>query len=224
MTDLRKTIIPKSDQLNADDLICTTKTIKITKVSLAAGEQPIAINYEGDEGKPYLPCKSMRRVLVNIWGPDGNEFIGRSLTLYRDDTVTWAGLAVGGIRISHMSHIDKDVTMALTATKSSRKPFTVKPLIMQTSPSAFITRDQGAEINIALKTAALLPEALFTHFNIKRLGELRADQINEVEKWIAAANQLEPVNESTGEVTDFCPLCEQTGGHSSSCPDNVPPE
>ena len=39
-----------------------------------------------------------------------------------------------------------------------------------------------------------------------------------------AIEGCEPVNESTGEVTDFCPLCEQTCGHSSSCPDNVPPE
>ncbi len=127
-TDLRITIIPKSDQLNADDLIGASRTIKITRVSLAAGDQPVAINYDGDEGKPYLPCKSMRRVLVTVWGADGNTFVGKSLTLYRDEKVTWGGLAVGGIRISHMSGIDKPVTMALTAAKASRKPFTVQPL------------------------------------------------------------------------------------------------
>lgn len=130
MIDMITTIKPKSDQLNADDLTGTTKTIKITKVSiLGEAEQPIGINFEGDNNKPYKPCKSMRRVLVNVWGSDGNAYVGRSLTLYRDDKVMFGGVAVGGIRISHMSHLDKDVTMALTATKASRKPYTVKPLL-----------------------------------------------------------------------------------------------
>lgn len=129
MIDLRQTIIPKSDQLNADDLIGRTLTIKVTKVLLSAGsEQPVAIHYEGDHGKPYMACKSMRRVLVNVWGPDANAYTGRSMTLYRDDAVKFGGMEVGGIRISHMSHIERPVTMALTATRANRKPFTVQPL------------------------------------------------------------------------------------------------
>jgi hypothetical protein len=130
MTDLSATIDPKSNQMNADDLIGGPKTITITRVSAnqSSNEQPIAISYQGDNGKPYFPCKSMRRVLVSVWGKDGAAYAGRSLTLYRDPTVTWGGLAVGGIRISHMSGMDADMTMALTATKQSRKPYTVKRL------------------------------------------------------------------------------------------------
>jgi len=130
MTDLTKTIAPKSDQLNSDDLIGRSMTIRVTKVSLCSEpDQPIAIGFEGDSGKPYKPCKSMRRVLVNVWGGDGNAYAGRSMTIYRDDKVQFGGMAVGGIRISHMSDIKKDVTMALTATRANRKPFTVKPLV-----------------------------------------------------------------------------------------------
>jgi hypothetical protein len=116
--------------MNSDDLIGGPKTITITRVSAnqSSTEQPIAISYQGDNGKPYFPCKSMRRVLVSVWGKDGEAYAGRSLTLYRDPTVTWGGLAVGGIRISHMSGMDADMTMALTATKQSRKPYTVKRL------------------------------------------------------------------------------------------------
>lgn len=129
MVDMTKTILAKSDQLNADDLIGRTLTVKITSVGLAAGEQPIKINYENDGGKPYYPCKSMRRVLVNIWGADGNQYVGREMTLYRDEKVVFAGAAVGGIRISHMSHLDQPVTMSLTAAKASKKPYTVQPLV-----------------------------------------------------------------------------------------------
>jgi len=135
VTNLLDTIIPKSDQLNADDLIGRTMTITITGVSRTDnGEQPIALSFEGDNNKPYKPCKSMRRVLVNIWGPDGNAYAGRSMSLYRDDTVRFGGAEVGGIRISHMSHMTKPVTMALTATRANRKPFVVKPLVAQKEP------------------------------------------------------------------------------------------
>ena len=129
MTDLLPTIIPKSDQLNADDLIGRSLTITVEKVALSgAADQPIVIHYEGDNGHPYKPCKSMRRVMVQLWGSDGNFYAGRRMTLYRDDKVQFGGLAVGGIRISHMSHIEGAVTMALTATRGSRKPFVVQPL------------------------------------------------------------------------------------------------
>jgi hypothetical protein len=53
------------------------------------------------------------------------------MTLYRDPTVKFGGFETGGIRISHLSHIDKPTTMALTATRASRKPFTVQPLKME---------------------------------------------------------------------------------------------
>jgi hypothetical protein len=127
MNDMRAVIIPRSDQINADNLLSGPITITVKKVTIRPGtEQPVDIEYEG--GKPYSPCKSMARVLVQCWGPDAALYPGRSMTLYCDPKVTWAGMAVGGIRISHLSHIDKPITMALTATKGSKKLFTVHPL------------------------------------------------------------------------------------------------
>lgn len=130
MNDMSAVITPKSDQLNSDDLIAGPRTITITKVAVRAqaGEQPVSIFFEGDDGKPWKPCKSMARVLVHAWGADASAYTGRRLTLYRDPAVTWGGMQVGGIRISHMSHIEAAFTIALTATRGSRKPFAVKPL------------------------------------------------------------------------------------------------
>lgn len=135
MSDMRQAIIPKSDQLNADDLIAGEMTIKITGVTVKGGqEQPVSIHFEGDNGKPYKACKSMCRVMVAAWGPDSSKYVGRSMTLYRDPKVKWAGMEVGGIRISHMSDIPDDQVMALTVTRGSKKPYTVKPLVATSAP------------------------------------------------------------------------------------------
>lgn len=153
MTDLSLTIAPKSDQLNSDDLISGPRTIKITRVSGNEGtpEQPINIFFEGDGGKPYRPCKSMRRVLVHVWGRDGNSYVGRSMTIYRDPEVMFGVKKVGGTRISHMSHIDSDMTMALTATRADRKPFTVKPLKVENAPDVKAQTEAQNEARTAAK-------------------------------------------------------------------------
>jgi hypothetical protein len=130
--DMSTTIAPKSDQLNADDLISGPRTITVTRVTANPGgngaDQPVNVYFEGDGNKPFRPCKSMRRVMVTIWGKDAAQYVGRSMTIYRDPEVTWGGMKVGGIRISHMSHLDKPEVMALTATQKQRKPYRVDPL------------------------------------------------------------------------------------------------
>lgn len=129
MNDMSPVIIPKADQINADDLIAGPITIRIDAVEIRPGtEQPVTIRFAGDDGRPWKPCKSMSRVLVAAWGPDASIYAGRSVKLYRDPTVKWGGMEVGGIRIAEMSDIDKPMVLALTATKGSRKPYTVKPL------------------------------------------------------------------------------------------------
>jgi len=129
MIDISQTTAPKSDQLNADSLISGPRTITITRVSAnEGGDQPINVFFEGDDNKPFRPCKSMRRVMMAIWGNDGATYSGKSMTIWRDPNVTWGGMAVGGIRISHMSHMDRDTTLAITESKTKRKPLVVKVL------------------------------------------------------------------------------------------------
>jgi hypothetical protein len=140
MTGMLDTITPKSDQLNADDLVGgRTLTIRVTKVDIGMAEQPVSVHFEGDNGKPYKPGKSMRRIMVHIWGEDANLYAGRQMTLYRDDGVKFGADPVGGIRISHMSHLDRVTTVALTETKAKRKPFTVRPLVTQQEKAPTVT-------------------------------------------------------------------------------------
>lgn len=193
MNDMRAVIVPKSDQINADDLLGGPITITISRVTIRPGtEQPVSIHFEGDNGKPYKPCKSMARVMVHCWGPDASAYTGRSMTLYCDPKVQWGGMAVGGIRISHMSHIPGGVTMALTATKGSRKPFTVKPL-EAAAATKDAAKDKTAEAVKTLKEKLAATDsiaAMNAILNEQRMVEWRqklAKQRPELEDLIRSA-------------------------------------
>lgn len=127
--DLTASIAPKSDQINADDLISGPRTFTVESVTEGSTEQPFNIHLVENPGRPYRPSKSMRRVLVMAWGKESDEWpTGGRITLYRDPEVTFGRDQVGGIKISNLSHIDRPMTFALTEKRGSRKPHTVEPL------------------------------------------------------------------------------------------------
>lgn len=136
--DMTETIAPKSDQLNADDLIAGPRTVTVEKVTPGTPEQPVEIHLLEFLGRPFKPSKTVRRILVAAWGPDADTYSGRRMTLYRDATVRFGGSEVGGIRISHLSHIDRRLTLALTTTRGKRAPFVVEPLTEEAEPPAEI--------------------------------------------------------------------------------------
>jgi hypothetical protein len=146
--DMTDTIIPKSDQLNADDLMTGPRTFTIADVrKTGSAEQPVDVLLsEFPPGRPFKPSKSMRRVMVAAWGADAHGYVGHRLTLYRDPTVRFGGQDVGGLRISHMSHIDKPLTLALTVTRGKRAPYRVEPLPDEAPSHPVVTADTLAEM------------------------------------------------------------------------------
>lgn len=127
--DLTPTIVPKSDQLNADDLMAGPRTVTVVEVTKGTAEQPVnVVLKEYGPKRPYKPSKSMRRVMVAAWGVDTSTYAGRTLTLYRDPHVRFGGEEVGGIRISAMSDIPEPLTVSLTVTRGKRAPTVIQPL------------------------------------------------------------------------------------------------
>ena len=199
MSDMMQVIQPKSDQINADDLIGGDLTITITEVIISGGqEQPVSMRFAGSQ-KFYRPCKSMCRVMVHIWGPDAKAYVGRSLQLYRDPSVKWGGMDVGGIRIRAMSHMDAPITMPLTATKGSRKLFTVKPLAMPNAqPAQQRQAQQPAQINPGLlnkanEIAARGTDALRAMWETELDGEEKAALKAEMPRLKAVAAEADRV-------------------------------
>lgn len=130
MNDLASVLAPKSDQINAQDLIGGDMVVTIVGVKITPGtEQPVAIRIEGTE-KVWRPCKTTGRILMAAWGADTAKYVGRSAHLYLDPTVKWGGLAVGGIRIKALSHIDAELRLAVAESKQVRKVVSIKPLVI----------------------------------------------------------------------------------------------
>lgn len=125
--NLSETIKTKSDQLNADDLIGGPIDVLITGIKSGNREQPVIIAIEGHQ--PFKPCKTVRRLLIKGWGDNGHDWVGKSMTLYNDPAVKWAGVAIGGIRVSHMSHISAPFDATLNASAKHKMKHTIQVLI-----------------------------------------------------------------------------------------------
>jgi hypothetical protein len=174
IVDMSRFVEAKSDQLNSDDLIGAPRTITITSVSGCDGDQPIAIHYEGDGGKPFKPCKTIRRVMLAIWGRYASEYVGRSMTIYRDDSVTFGGLNVGGIRISHMSDLDKETVVVVMKSKGKKAGFKVLPLVATKQPAKDEQTDPATKFANAYiaKLATLEAMPALDSFVMERKGKL----------------------------------------------------
>jgi len=161
MTSLSETVSPKSEQLTADDLQAGPRVITIRDVSGTGNkDQPIDIWFNGDEGKPFKPCKTVRRVLLFCWGDDGKAFIGRSMRLYRDERVKFGGLAVGGIRVSHLSHIERKMAAPVQVAKGAKAAYEVLPLEQPAPQKTRQTAEEWAAEHIAAVEGVDTLEAL----------------------------------------------------------------
>lgn len=169
--DLSSTVIAKSDQLNADDLIDPI-VITVTRVDkVKSKDQPVHIHSEGRQ--PFKPCLTMRRMLIAAWGKYKDEWVGKSMTVYCDPEVMWMGKEHGGIRVSHVSHIDKPVSRMLAVTRGRKKLFTLLP--MEAEKATELSEIDKKWIEAAKKNVAILDNESVTpeykKFILSKIGE-----------------------------------------------------
>jgi hypothetical protein len=129
--DISHTITAKSDQLNACDLIAGPITVTVQSVKTnGPQDQPVWIDIGGGY-QPYKPCLTVRRILAKLWGTKSRDWVGRSMTLFCDETVRWAGEDVGGIRVSHVSGIQQTAFVTTRASKRSVTKAKIEPIANQ---------------------------------------------------------------------------------------------
>lgn len=123
---LAKACEPKSDQLNADDLMFAPVAVKIVKVKPGNKEQPIVIEL-ADGLRPYKPCKTMIRILRAHFGDNAQDWINQQLILFRDPDAEYGGVKMGGIRISHATGLTEPKTFIITTRRGRRGEYTLLP-------------------------------------------------------------------------------------------------
>jgi len=184
--DITDTLAPKSDQLDAEDLIGGERTFTVESVNRGSVEQPVEIQL-AEFPRCYRPAKTVRRILAAAWGTDATAWTGRRMTLFRDATVMFGNDAVGGIRVSHLSHIDKPLTLALMAKRGKRATFTVQPLPdVPPTITGFTTRIADAA---TVDELALIAADIKAHSN---LGEYRPQLLTAWAERKAALKATEP--------------------------------
>ena len=124
---MKITAEPRSDQWNADDFLGGPRTFTVAGVKDGAAEQKYDIVLEG-EARAWRPPLTMLRVLMAAWGDESNVWVGRRVTLFQDPTVKFGRDVIGGIRISHLSHIEKPLQIKVTTTRGKRETVSVQPL------------------------------------------------------------------------------------------------
>lgn len=172
--DLATMVQANSDQVNAADLVQPV-TVTITRLEHGPDEKQKLNVYTDIFGeKPWRPCLTVRRLISKVWGTDGPVFIGRSLTIYNDPTVTFGRDTTGGIRVSHMSHIDSPVIVKLPVRRGQMGTFTVDPI--PSGPPLVTDEVAGqfaADILAAGNVQAL--DAISVELKKHNLGNHRAD-------------------------------------------------
>ena len=126
-------IVPKSDQLNTENLLTGSITVTVEGVRLTGEDkQPMAIDITGH--RPFKPCLTCRRVLVKLWTDDAETWIGKQMTLFADPEVILKGHTVGGIRISHLSDISETARLSLPESRNRKKDVVIQPLAAPKPP------------------------------------------------------------------------------------------
>lgn len=166
--DVSETILAKSDQVNAIDL---AEPVVVTVVDVKRGpaDQPVHIITDkyGAE-RPFKPSKTVRRDLVKAWGKEASGWVGKSMELYNEPTVLWAGKPVGGIRISALSHIEEPIETAHTITRGKYQQVTIRPLKPEFDESAVVdalANISGASSLETLKAAWKIAEVKGVHMH-----------------------------------------------------------
>jgi len=217
--DISDTLAPNSDQLDAVDLLGGPQTFTISKVSKGNPEQPVQIHL-AEFDRPWRPGKSMRRVMVACWGPDANQYVGRSVRLWCDPKVAFGGQDVGGVRILALSHIDKPRGIPLLVSRGKSAIYKVDVLKVEapkTSPT--VSPELLADLSATFERKGIPEEARLTGVHRITGGSqtglevITEDEVRQVLKALESRPDVAPKQaEQQPEPADDWPAVAQPGG------------
>ncbi len=125
---MKITVKKNTDQLNYEDFLGgAIRDVTIADVKVGAKEAQYDIAIEGDD-RYWRPPATVLKLLQLAYGNEAANWIGKTARLYGDPTVKMKGRMVGGIRVSHLSHLAAPLRADLTITRGQTGEFTIDPL------------------------------------------------------------------------------------------------
>jgi len=195
--DILAAVQPKSDQLNAIDVLDGPITVTITGTAKGNADQPAVVQLDGY--KPFKPCKSMLRIMKAVFGVEPDRWIGMQMTLYCDEDVYYGKDRTGGVRISHMTDPGRNTehklpkTFTLPISRLKKKEFHIEPIVATQKPTE-PPPEPTVEEQAFIETASALIQAADSGENLMEIGLMLKEQsqvIRDVLKPIYAARKKE---------------------------------
>lgn len=126
--DISAALVAKSDCLNASDLTGSPIVATIQAVRRGDAAKPVIVDLVGMDGRPWKPSKGMLRVIAHAWGTESDAWVGRMVKLVNNPEVIYSGVAVGGVEVVAMSHINAAFTIPVRISQKKVKQHHVEVL------------------------------------------------------------------------------------------------
>lgn len=176
-----------STQINAVDLIGGDMTVIVIagRQIKREGKVGAELRLEND-ARFYRPSKGMFRVLCGLYGGDPSKWPQRfALRLYCDGGVKFGGAQVGGVRISHASHIKGERQIPVAESRGAAKMVTIKPMECPPPPSPSGKAFDPAEVIAAFEAVGVPAEVVVGSCG----GEIKASDRQRLGEALRAINK-----------------------------------
>jgi hypothetical protein len=207
MADISETLAPKSDQLDNIDLrgkeprIFTVTRVDVKPDPLA--DQPVTVHL-AEFPRPWKPGKNMRRVLAHCWGRESDNWVGKRVELFADESVKFGNETPGGTRISRLSGIDGPQKAPIMLSQGRPGIYKVDPL-----PDA---PAEPTPAELAEQLVAALADAT-TEAEVREWGN-RAHARGLLDLQVKGETVKSHVTKRLAELTE-CELVDEPGGASA---------
>lgn len=182
IVDIKK----NTDQLNYEDFLGgVTRIVTIAKVEKGRKEAQYDIAIEEDD-RYWRPPATILKLLKLAYGEEAANWVGKRAMLYGDPDVKMKGVKVGGIRVSHLSHLDGPLTAPLTVTRGQTAVFTIQPLVETARKSTPKAPTLKARLTAGMKARGITERADWDDFCADIIGraapssELSDDELAQV--------------------------------------------
>ena len=193
----------KSDQLNAVDIVGSEPVIKIREVKINnnATGQKVWIYFDGDNGRPWKPCKGMGRILMAAWGKKSADWVGKHVKLFIEPTVRYAGQEVGGIEIRSVSDIAQSGINVIHVKSQKQRGMRHVPLLVVTPETYPADKFESVFPAIEKQLADKKMSLQQVIAQCQKTGQLTPDQLSRLEE--AAPKEPIEINDDNEEEEQY---------------------